>query len=649
MRSANIFEVHIGLKCIVSCTLAVACFAQSDQNSQAGFATVGAPSVGSHPFTTLTGPSVRYVQGNYATPQTPQQTVKVTFKAAQAAGNLNVIVVGWNDSTAVVNSVTDTHSNTYNRAIGPSILSGSLSQSIYYAKNIAAAGAAANVVTVNFSAAAVYPDIRILEYTGADPNNPVDVTAARSGNSLTSSSGAATTTNPTDLIFGANIVATYTNGPGSGFRQRTITSPDGDIAEDKMVTASGSYSANAPLSSAGPWIMQMVAFRTPSLSPSPGGDTTPPTAPGSLAAAAGGGQINLSWTASSDPDSPSITYHVERCQGAGCTSFAQIATPTATTYSDTGLAPGNYSYRVRASDPTGNLSSYSNVATGTIADTTPPTAPANLAATAVSTSQINLTWTASTDNVGVTGYLIERCQGAACASFAQVATTASTTLNDTSLAANTSYSYRVRATDAAGNVSSYSNVATANTQQSTGTLSITPTSTNFGDVPLGSNSTQSVVLKNTGASNITISQANVAGNEFSMSAMSLPLTLTAGQNTGFNVVFTPSGAGGVTGSVSLVSNATNSPTADALSGTGIHIADLSWQASTSSVAGYNVYRGTVSGGPYTKLNTSLVGGTTYSDMTIQAGQTYYYVATAVDSSNNESLYSTQASAVVPTP
>jgi fibronectin type 3 domain-containing protein len=648
MHSANILKVHVGLKCIVSCTLAVACFAQSDQNSRAGFATVGAPSVGSHPFTTSTGPSVSYVQGNYATPQAPQTTVNVTFNAAQSAGDLNVVVVGWHDSTATVKTVTDSKGNAYTRAVGPKILSGSLSQSIYYAKNIVAAGAAANIVTVTFSIAAVYPDIRILEYKGADPNNPVDVTAQRSGSNLTSSSGRATTTNSTDLILGANIVATSTNGPGSGFTPRIITSPDGDIAEDKMVTATGSYGANAPLSSAGPWIMQMVAFRMASLSPVPGADTTSPTAPTGLTAAASGSQINLSWTASSDPDSPSITYHVERCQGAGCNSFAQIATPTATTYSDSGLAPGNYSYRVRASDPTGNLSSYSNVASGATSDTTPPTAPGNLTASAVSTSQINLTWTASTDNVGVTGYLIERCQGAGCTSFAQVATASSTAFNDTSLTANTSYSYRVRATDAAGNVSLYSNVATANTQQATGTLSITPTSINFGNVPLGSSSTQSVALKNTGMGSITISQANVAGNEFSISGMSLPLTLTAGQSTGFNVVFTPSGAGAVTGSVSLVSNATNSPT-DALSGTGIHVADLSWQASTSSVAGYNVYRGTVSGGPYTKLNTSLISGTTYSDTTIQAGQTYYYVATAVDSSNNESLYSTQASAVVPTP
>ena len=204
------------------------------------------------------------MQGNYATPQTPQTTVSVTFNAAQAAGDLNVVVVGWNDSTAVVKSVADKSGNTYTLGVGPTVVSGSLSQSIYYAKNIAAAAAGANTVTVTFSTAAAYPDIRILEYSGADPNNPVDVTAANTGNSTTSSSGSATTTNPTDLIFGANIVATMTSGPGSGFTQRLLTSPDGDIAEDQMVTATGSYSATAPLSSSGQWIMQMVAFRTAS-------------------------------------------------------------------------------------------------------------------------------------------------------------------------------------------------------------------------------------------------------------------------------------------------------------------------------------------------------------------------------------------------
>jgi len=115
---------------------------------------------------------------------------------------------------------------------------------------------------VTFSVGASYPDLRILEYSGADPSNPVDVTAASSGSSSTSSSGGATTTNPTDLIFGANTSFPATTSPGSGFTQRLL-SHDGNIGEDQMVTATGTYSATAPLSPSGPWIMQMVAFRTP--------------------------------------------------------------------------------------------------------------------------------------------------------------------------------------------------------------------------------------------------------------------------------------------------------------------------------------------------------------------------------------------------
>ena len=87
---------------------------------------------------------INYVQGNYATPQTPQTTVNVTFTAAQAAGDLNVVVVGWNDSTATVSSVSDSKGNVYTRAVGPTVVSGALSQSIYYAKNIASAAAGAN-------------------------------------------------------------------------------------------------------------------------------------------------------------------------------------------------------------------------------------------------------------------------------------------------------------------------------------------------------------------------------------------------------------------------------------------------------------------------------------------------------------------------
>ena len=305
----------------------------------------------------LRAQTITFVQGNYATPQSPQTKVNVIFTAAEAAGDLNVVATGWNDGTATITAVTDTSGNVYTRAVGPTVISGVASQSIYYAKNIVAAAAGANTVTVTFSAAAAYPDIRILEYRGADPGNPVDVTAAASGNSATSSSGSVTTTNATDLLFAANLVLTITSGPGTGFTQRLLTSPDGDIAEDRMVTATGSYSATAPVSPSAQWIMQMVAFRAAA-----GGDTQPPTAPANLTAtSAGTGQINLSWTASTD-NVGVTSYLVESCQGTGCTTFAQIGASASPGYTSTGLAGGiSYSYRVRATDAAGNLSGYSNI------------------------------------------------------------------------------------------------------------------------------------------------------------------------------------------------------------------------------------------------------------------------------------------------
>jgi len=78
-----------------------------------------------------------------------------------------------------------------------------------------------------------------------------------------------------------------------------------------------------------------------------------------------------------------------------------------------------------------------------------------------------------------------------------------------------------------------------------------------------------------------------------------------------------------------------------------HSATLSWTASTSTVSGYNVYRGSVSGGPYTLVNNSLVTLLTFTDSAVQSGQTYFYVTTAVDGSGNESLYSNETTAAIP--
>jgi hypothetical protein len=125
----------------------------------------------------------------------------------------------------------------------------------------------------------------------------------------------------------------------------------------------------------------------------------------------------------------------------------------------TGGAPGVATYGAA------QLDNWAGGNATTPADTTPPSQPGTLGANAASSSTINLSWGASSDNVGVTGYQIERCQGSGCSNFSQIATTtgSTTSYSDTSLTANTGYSYRVRATDAAGNTSPYSNTATITT------------------------------------------------------------------------------------------------------------------------------------------------------------------------------------------
>ncbi|MBZ5676611.1 MAG: fibronectin type III domain-containing protein [Acidobacteriia bacterium] len=599
---------------------------------------------GVNPAHLLAAGTITYVQSNYAVPQSPTATVSVTYTAAQVAGDLNVVAVGWNDSTAVVNTVTDNHGNIYTRAVGPTVLSGSLSQSIYYAKNIVAATAGSNIVTVTFSVAAVYPDVRIHEYSGADPNNPVDVTAAGSGNSATSATAAVTTTNATDLLFGANMVSTYTSKAGTGFTIRMNTVPDGDITEDEMVAATGSYTANAPLGSSGAWVIQLVAFRTAS------GDTTPPTTPTNLTATPVGTQINLSWTASTD--NVAVTgYLVERCLGAGCTTFAQIATPATTSYSDPGLGAGIYNYRVRAKDAAGNLSPYSNVANGVIPDTQPPTTPTNLTATA-SGSQINLSWTASTDNVAVTGYLVERCLGAGCTTFAQIGTSATTSYSDPGLAIG-SYSYRVRATDAPGNLSGYSNVASGTITDTTPPTAPTNLTATVSGTQINLSWTAST--DNVGVTGYRVERCLGAGCTTVVQIATPTTTSYSDPSLGagnYNYRVRATDAAGNLSPYSNVANgvipdtqAPTTPTNLTATASGSQI-NLSWTASTDNVAvaGYLVER-CLGAGCTTFAQIGTPATTSYSDPGLAVGN-YSYRVRATDAAANLSPYSNVASSAI---
>ncbi len=198
------------------------------------------------------------VQSAYAVPQSFDLAVNVAYPGAQAAGPLNVIVIGWNDSIATVRSVTDSAGNTYAIAAVPTVSPGIFTQTIYYAKAITAAQS--NTVTVLFDTPALDADIRILEYQGIDTVDPLDVSAGTAASGLVTSAGPIVTSAP-DVLIAANTVEQLTSGAGAGFAQQVLTKPDGDIVEDLFASNPGSYTATAPASPAGRWVMQIVAFR----------------------------------------------------------------------------------------------------------------------------------------------------------------------------------------------------------------------------------------------------------------------------------------------------------------------------------------------------------------------------------------------------
>ncbi len=193
-------------------------------------------------------------------------------------------------------------------------------------------------------------------------------------------------------------------------------------------------------------------------------DATPPTAPGSLAASVAGSSVNLSWTAATDNVGVS-RYNLHRGTSSGFAPSPanRIAQPTGLSYADTGVSPGSYFYKLTAEDAAGNISPVSNTASATVADTSPPSTPTNLAATGAA-GQASLTWTAANDNVAVSRYNLHRATSPGFTPTVgnRIAQPTGTSHTDTGLAAGTYY-YSVTAEDAAGNLSPASNEATATT------------------------------------------------------------------------------------------------------------------------------------------------------------------------------------------
>lgn len=196
-------------------------------------------------------------------------------------------------------------------------------------------------------------------------------------------------------------------------------------------------------------------------------------------------------------------------------------------------------------------------------------------------------------------------------------------------------------------------ISLSGTGTAQGQLTVSPASLNFGSVVVGASAVLNANLTASGQT-VTVSSVSSTNPEFVVSGINFPAAIAAGQSLQFAVTFTPQNTGTTSGTLSFVSDASNSPTQQSVNGNGTappqHSVDLSWNASGSQdVVGYNVYRGQKSGGPYSMINGSLDPSLNYTDNTVNAGQTYYYVVTSVDTNGLESGYSNQSKAVVPTP
>ena len=487
-------------------------------------------------------------------------TNSLAFNSRNTAGNLIAVYVIWDNKSSV--SLSDSAGNTYLSAIGPSLWNnGAYSTQVFYAKNIVGG---TNTVTARFATSIRnFGIIYIHEYSQLDPVAPVDVTAAAVGSSGSLNSGMVTTAYPNDLLFGAGVSMNIVNGAGAGYTARDMAL--GNITEDRVVTAQGTYNATAS-NNGGGWGMQLVAFR---FAGSVVGDMAAPSTPASLTATpVSATQINLSWPASTDPNNTQaqITYRVFR-------NGTQIGITSSgvTSWQDTGLISSTtYTYSVSAQDPAGNSSAQSagvqattpqaaptitsfratpvaitagqsttlswvtsnatsltidngvgsvtsltstvvtptagttytltatnstssttaQVSVAVAQDRTAPSVP-SLSATAVSSTQANLSWTASTDNVKIAGYQIYR-------NGAPLIQVNATSYSDATLSQSTTYSYTVSASDPSGNSSAQSaavNVTTPGPDTSSPTISITSPTGNqvvFGAWPVKVTATDNI-------------------------------------------------------------------------------------------------------------------------------------------------------------
>ncbi len=199
-----------------------------------------------------------------------------------------------------------------------------------------------------------------------------------------------------------------------------------------------------------------------------------------------------------------------------------------------------------------------------------------------------------------------------------------------------------------------SSPAMLNVAAGTARLTADASTLSFGNVVVSASSTTSITLTNSGNASATISGVSVLPPAFAVVSSLAGFSIAPGQSTSVSLQFTPPSQTAFSGAISIISDATNSPISIPVSGTGVaspsHSVDLSWNPSaTPNIVGYVVQRADQSGGPYTQLTATPIAATTFTDTTVRAGQTYFYIIIVVDSTGQTSAPSNEAAVTIPSP
>jgi outer membrane protein assembly factor BamB len=367
----------------------------------------------------------------------------VAFSSANTAGNLIAAYVIWSNVGGV--SLADSRGNTYTAATARTTWGNSWSAQVFYAKSIAGG---ANTVTATFGTAiSSFGIVYLHEYSGLNKVNPVDVTASAIGSSAAMSSGAVSTTNASDLLFGAGASMNAVTAAGTGFTTRS--SAFDNRTEDRVVTSTGSYAATATQNS-NAWVMQLVAFRA-----DPGtSDSTPPTV--ALTAPANGATVSGSVNVTANANDNVAVASVQFLLDGNALGASDTTSPYSVTWDTTTATNGTHTLTARATDTTGNATTSAAVTvTVTNTDSTPPTvsitAPANGATVS---GTVNVTANAN-DNVAVASvqFLLDNN-----ALGASDTTSPYSVTWDTTIATTGTHTLTARATDTSGNTTTSATV-----------------------------------------------------------------------------------------------------------------------------------------------------------------------------------------------